>query len=795
MMALIPGTLLGMSVNYGVVSIWVMIITATAFVVALFLCLKSYRNFSIIVIIFILFFDISFAKSNLYVSKQNIFYNALTDGESIVLSGTIDRQYEKNDKYYYVVKCDSFNGENCNYKGIIKNDYSIDNIFPGTYVKLTGVVSAFNEASNNGEFDEKSYYFESGISFKICNAKLNDNSVLHNQFKKNIFIFKQSLLNQLNKICPEKYKGVYKGILLGDKNEMDADIKDIYQSAGISHIMAISGLHVAILGMTIYRILRWLMGIRISSITSITCMLVYILMIGGSVSAYRAFIMFVLILLADVVGRSYDAITAVCFAFSICILENPLCILSEGLLLSFGAVLGIVVVYDLVKNILSPKYKITKSLLGSLCVNLVTIPILEYSFYQINLYSVFINLLVIPFMAFVVGFGVMALCFSYFSVFFGKIIIFAGCGILFFYEKVCSLFLKLPNAIVITGKPSILKLFVYYLILIFLIIVMKIISAFLKNDNLKISLKTRVILFLWVPILIIAAVINKSPNFKVSIIDVGQGDSICIRNKNTVILIDSGSTSNNLLEEYVMIPFFKAEGISKIDYAVVTHADSDHYNAMIKLLGEKINGKSLIKNLVVQNIDNELIDENYKELISEAQLSGINIIRIDKGDCIKTEEIRLDCLWPDKNIVASDKNESSIVFNLNYKDFDMLLTGDLGKEGEEYLLEQDYQIELKDVDVLKVGHHGSKNSSTKEFLEKLQPEIGVISCGKNNNYGHPHNETLERLKEADCRIYRTDLQGCVTISIGCNDKKLKVIPFRGRMHAIIKKAINIKPKH
>ena len=109
MMALIPGTLLGMGVNYGVVSIWVMIITATAFVVALFLCLKSYRSFSIIVIIFILFFDISFAKSNLYVSKQNIFYNSLTDGESIVLSGTIDRQYEKNDKYYYVVKCDSFN--------------------------------------------------------------------------------------------------------------------------------------------------------------------------------------------------------------------------------------------------------------------------------------------------------------------------------------------------------------------------------------------------------------------------------------------------------------------------------------------------------------------------------------------------------------------------------------------------------------------------------------------------------------------------------------------------------------
>ena len=331
--------------------------------------------------------------------------------------------------------------------------------------------------------------------------------------------------------------------------------------------------------------------------------------------------------------------------------------------------------------------------------------------------------------------------------------------------------------------------------MIILIIVMKIISAFLKNDNLKISLKTRVILFLWVSILIIAAVINKSPNFKVSIIDVGQGDSICIRNKNTVILIDSGSTSNNLLEEYVMIPFFKAEGISKIDYAVVTHADSDHYNAMIKLLGEKINGKSLIKNLVVQNLDNELIDENYKELISEAQLSGINIIRIDKGDCIKTEEIRLDCLWPDKNKVASDKNESSIVFNLNYKDFDMLLTGDLGKEGEEYLLEQDNQIELKNVDVLKVGHHGSRNSSTKEFLEKLQPEIGVISCGKNNNYGHPHNETLERLKEADCRIFRTDLQGCVTISVGCNDKKLKVIPFRGRMHAIIKKAINIKPKH
>jgi competence protein ComEC len=242
--------------------------------------------------------------------------------------------------------------------------------------------------------------------------------------------------------------------------------------------------------------------------------------------------------------------------------------------------------------------------------------------------------------------------------------------------------------------------------------------------------------------------------FFVTFLDVGQGDCIVIHSPaGHTYMIDGGSTDVSNVGQYRILPYLKSQGISSLDYVMITHFDEDHYNGIEELMESGYPIKNLI---VFRNIDAK--EEEYQTVKALALKNKTPIILFSKGDKLQEKNMSFICLFPEKSYEA-EKNQQSLVFWLKYKEFDCLLTGDLEKQGEEDLCRMD----LPKVELLKVGHHGSKNASSEALLAKIDPLYAVISCGINNRYGHPHADTIKRLKNQGSQIRVTAECGAVMV--------------------------------
>ena len=218
--------------------------------------------------------------------------------------------------------------------------------------------------------------------------------------------------------------------------------------------------------------------------------------------------------------------------------------------------------------------------------------------------------------------------------------------------------------------------------------------------------------------------------------------------------MDGGSSDEKSLYDYTLEPFMLSKGVSQIDYAVVTHPDSDHMSGVVDLL-EK--GKIRIGTLVVSGTPED--DEAFQELYALADKNGSKVMVMKKGDVISDGKVRVKCIYPMDAGSASDRNDTSLVLEVTYEDFSLLLTGDISQTVEKEILD-----EVSTVDVLKVAHHGSGDSSCMEFIEKTRPGIAVISCGKDNSYGHPHGDTIHRLLSVGSQIRYTMKEGAIVFA-------------------------------
>lgn len=251
---------------------------------------------------------------------------------------------------------------------------------------------------------------------------------------------------------------------------------------------------------------------------------------------------------------------------------------------------------------------------------------------------------------------------------------------------------------------------------------------------------------------------GKKGELKVIMLDVGQGDGIYIRTPSGMhILIDGGSSDVSEVGKYRLEPFLESQGVKELDYVFITHGDGDHTSGIVEMLNNQTLG---IKIHTIVLTTEKTIDESLLKIVKLAFQNDTKVVVMEKGEYIQDEEMTLTCLSPAKDYDGEVGNASSMVLDLQYREFDMLFTGDLEQEGEKELAESWI---LRDYDILKVGHHGSKNSTSEDLLEAVRPEIAFISAGKENQYGHPHQETLERLSEAGCKIFST--QECGAISI------------------------------
>lgn len=630
----------------------------------------------------------------------------------------------------------------------------------GNRIQVSGELTRFRKPTNPGQFDEEKYYKMYGYDYKVYAKKavlLDDNvSNLHHLLQQ----VKDKFVLTYKSILPEKEAGIINAMLLGDKATLDEDIKTLYQKNGIAHILAISGLHVTIVGMAIFRLFQTLgLGMKSSSILSVVMILLYGILTGFSVSTNRAVVMLILTLIAKVIGKTYDVQTALSMAALIILIQNPLHIQNVGFLLSFGAIIGIVYVGPALQILIPTKIKIINTIIVSTGIQIATLPIILNSYYEVPIFSIIINLFVIPCMSLLVVIAMIGGVIGMTLPSLGQFLMGCAYYVLKLYEILCNFFEGLPNSVLRIGKPSLEVIFFYYVILIlFLILIHK-----LKKRLLGVILILLLVIFYRKP----------NPGIRITLLDVGQGDSIYLETKSgTTYLVDGGSTSMKKVGQYRILPFLKSMGVETLDYVFVTHSDADHMNGILELMED---GTIPILYLVLPHIENK--GESYVSLEELAISKGISILYMKQEDVIVDGEVLICCLHPTIEYKTKNTNETSLVLSVELNEFQLLLTGDIEGRGENLLLSY-LREHREDMEILKVSHHGSKNSTPSELLNIITPEIALISAGEGNSYGHPHDELLERLQEADSKIYTTTNSGAIEIET--NGEWIKIKEFYKR---------------
>ena len=694
----------------------------------------------------------------------------------------------------------------------------------GDYICMSGTVSVPDSATNPGTFDQYIYLRNKGYYLCISNGTIESGN--HRPYSIEGFLY--GIKNRCTKIIDNSFDsesaGIVKAMLVADKSTLDKNIKKLYSENGIAHIMAISGVHVAIIGMTLYGFLRKLrIGRFISGTFSIAIIVLYGIMTGMSSSTERAVIMLILSIAAEYFGRKTDAPTSMGFAMIIMVLGNPYVILDAGFQLSFAAITGVTVVAPQLRKLLrmfkrfikaadekkKQKHKKIMSLrkmiiklIDALVVGIAsfitTTPVIIYYYYQFPPYSILINLIVIPLVSLIVGGSILVVLTGLFFMGAAVVMTYPVRLILFGYKYLCIFASGLPGASVLVGHISIGMVFVYYLSVVLIFAILRMIRiGKTERGGPILYLMLATVLFLTV----VYEVYSYDKSLKIVYMDVGQGDGVLLRTSgHGGILIDGGSSSNKRVGEYVMVPVLKYYGVSEIEYAFVSHGDVDHVSGLEYLLNEEQSGVHVV-NLVLPEYGNQ---DALQELKSEAIANNVNIIYMKPGDNITynhqhAETINIECLYPDeeagqgvldtnnlsmilKTTITWDVREADIE-NLNKpSDSDaslsLLFVGDAGIAAEKRLIELYEKNSLGEIsdsiacDILKVGHHGSRNSSGSDFLKRVSAMYGIISCGKDNRYGHPHAETLERLKMADTKYMTTKEHGAIILSIERGDWSL-----------------------
>lgn len=690
----------------------------------------------------------------------------LPEGSLITVTGRVQDRQRKNDSFILILSDAAPEAEDPVKTSLLvyldREPRSFDLSPPiGSLVKVRGKLSLFQEATNPGQFDMREHYHIRGIDYRLFSACILSYGKRYDPLREGLFRFRTRIGHVYERLLPEDDSGILKAMILGDKTALDPDIKSLYRNSGIAHALAISGLHISILGYGLYRLLKKTGLTPLpSSIFCISFISLYSIMVGGSTSTIRAVIMFGTCLLSDITGRTYDLLSSLSLSLMMILCTDPMYIYDSGFMLSFGAVLGITLISPFLKLCLPFGDKpLLSGFITSISVTVFTLPVTLYFFYEVPSYGVFLNLLIIPLMGILV---VSALL----TALAGMILPALGIPsallchlILNVYERGCLICRNLPCSMITPGRPEIWRIALYYSLLTALCIL----SA--KNrspvgsrqDDRKHIPILPLILLMVLPLLL---TIRVRRGLSYTMLDIGQGDcNVITAGSGKTIMIDCGSSSEKEIGRYIVIPFLKYSGINTIDTVILTHADSDHINGLEEILA--MNGPEgiRIKNLIIPG--EKTMNEKFIRLRTFAESKGIRCLTFNTGDRLKRGMVELSCLSPEKDFSAEDENEYSIVLSLTYGDFKGLFTGDLQGDAEKRLISKLHGS--TGFTLLKVAHHGSKYSTPSEFLNIVNPKYSLISAGRHNRYHHPHKELIERLTNTGSIIRSTAKEGAITV--------------------------------
>lgn len=634
----------------------------------------------------------------------------------------------------------------------------------GSTIALGGKVSLFDAAENDGQFDAARYYEINGIDFAVKNASVTAMSRDYDKWREKLYQCRERMKAVYRKLMSEKEAGILHALLLGDKSSLDTEIKELYMRAGIVHILSLSGLHIATAGMCLLMLLQKLrIGILPAGGISIFLIIQYGVMTGLQTSTFRALVMFLLGVIALCIGRTYDLLSGMTLAAVMMVLDNPLYLYHTGFLLSFGAVMGIGLIHPCIIWLIAPRYrrnKLVQSICISLSTQLATLPVILSSYYQVSICGILLNLVVVPLMTFVLAFGILGGLAGLWLDLVGYGLLLPCRWILWLYEWLSEYATRLPGSVWITGKPELWRAVVYYVLLFSFLILLSCIKSKFKYRTCNYIGKLRI---LGVCVMLTIGMMltkRKSEDFTITMLSVGQGECTVIHGQDVpTVMIDGGSTDIKEVGKYRMIPYLKANRLHRIDTVLVSHTDTDHISGILEILQSPEQGIR-IRRLILPAIPMELQEEHYEALVQAAQAVGTQVYVMGRGErlCIENGRswfakqfkgqlqtgdydygMEFTCLHPSQ-LTMGDLNEHSMVFVMSYVNLNMLFTGDISSSAEAELTGL-----VPNCTVLKVPHHGSRFSSGEAFLQAAAPKLALISAGKDNSYGHPHEETLQKL--------------------------------------------------
>lgn len=737
--------------------IWILLIGIGLLVYASYYTIESIGKVIFCIVLGLLLF------MNFSLHQEEDYFKS---GEKYTLHGQIS-QINKSSYYQWVTLK---NVQDCETKKQFKNKVRV--CMPLTHSYLSSYDEITIEAEvieptpqmNPSDFDYNMYLKSEGILATLkANTPITYTNLLTNQqfldYKEQTPLIEKlqlKLYHQLEQLFINdvgqlsEQMGIIEACLLGKDLELSHQTKEIYQQAGISHVLCISGFHVGVM-------ISVVMGIIIIfshfcfipySLRQLVLLLAiwrYAILTGGAVSTIRAAQMITVVLIGKCLWQETDELTNLAIAAFIILFLNPYQLFRVGFQLSFSAVLGILLCQMQMEKKERDEMKVYTSMqqkgLMWISIQLFTLPILAYHFYTVPFALSLLNLIIIPLFAIIiiVSWGLVGLSFMMFPI--AKLGMEGITWILSCIEKsILILSKQMPFATLCVGKPTLFKYSIY---IGFVILIGRLLW---KSQNSKKLYSVILIMGCLYFIMSFYQLLYPNQTLKITSLYVGQGDCTVIElPKYGLFVIDGGDFGKgSTLKNYIQyLGYQQVEGI------MISHCDDDHIGGILELLDTAIEVRHLF-------LTEDKENKNFVTLMNKCKEKEIAVHYLEQGDCLKYDKVIIECLAPNHNQDNLNSNDKSILCQLSYKDFKMLFTGDKPIEFDQAIYDS-----MNPITILKVSHHGSRTGTSAKMLAQLQPQYAVVSCGIHNIYHHPHQEVLELLEDSNIEVSRTDQDGAI----------------------------------
>ena len=657
--------------------------------------------------------------------------------EGVFYAKVISEAEEKNYVYSYQAEID-------NKKFILYIPKDVEKLEYGSIIKINAQYTEATRDRNYGGFNYKTYLRTKKI-YGIFNVE--DVEIVKNGSDNIIIKLRKYIKSKLREKLKKENSELAISLIVGDRSHISSEVEDNFKKANLMHMLAISGAHFSYVILIATFISNRLQHKRLGQLIQIIAIIFFMNLTGNTASVVRAGIMSILLIGSSICKRQNDSLNNIAISAIIQIINNPYIIFDSGFMLSYSGVLGIILFYKKISEHIH-----FKSIALTISANIFIIPIMIYNFHTISGSFIISNICASWLLGIIIILEFISLCIPI------KLLYMILDLLIMMLRKIAEICANIPFAQMYVPRYAI-----FFVIVIYILIFCR-----------KLKCRKYVYSFLTIGVSILL-IVNFTDIYqdrmRINFIDVGQGDSCLIRYKGTNIMIDSGgSLSKNKdgksydIGENVLNNYLLNRGITRLDYIMASHLDEDHSQGFVFLL----------KNMKVKNV---IISEQYKTSSIYEQFKqickkqNIQIIYVRSGDEIRIKDLAFKILHPkskENQISENPLNNNAIVCMVKYKNRRILFTGDIEKVAENEMVKE-YTNGLK-ADILKVGHHGSKTSTTKEFLDLINPSVALIGVGQNNKFGHPNEDVIKRLEEKNIQIYRTDEMGEISVIIDKNGK-------------------------